>query len=337
MKNSPVILVVCSLVLGCQADAEVDPYETAAYESAVYGADPKADGPAEGATGALGLPKTASCPVTDLSDPGDPPAPGDETDPQDETDPTDTPGDGEPTDETDPQNETDPTDTPGDGEPTDETDPQDVPDDNDPVDETDPEGTDETDPTPETGTEPTEAPEDPCADALAESPWAPVYDLDLELVAFDDELRSPESYPRPRVDGFYMGGTEFWQQWAGGESPLFGYNGGTDRGKRCMAAAALRFQLLMQDPPEAMVRLRDESNWSGSFFNWVDDFSDPGSWGSGSGARLWAWRTGLIKFISQTDNDGSCYLPTRAMLESLAENCLSRAESGDGEIQGCRD
>ena len=103
-----------------------------------------------------------------------------------------------------------------------------------------------------------------------------------------------------------------------------------------MAAAALRFQLLMQDPPESMVRLKEESKWGGSFFNWVDDFSGENSWGNASGARLWAWRTGLIKFISQTDTDGSCYLPTRSMMESLAQDCLDRAAGSDGQIQGCR-
>ena len=106
-------------------------------------------------------------------------------------------------------------------------------------------------------------------------------------------------------------------------------------GRRCMAAAALRFQLLMADAPEFMVQLKEETNWGGSFFNWVDDYSNEDSWGNASGARLWAWRTGLIKFISQTDTDGSCYLPTRSMMESLAQNCLERAEAYSGEIKGC--
>jgi hypothetical protein len=188
---------------------------------------------------------------------------------------------------------------------------------------------DRTDPEPESEVEA------PCAEALADSPWAAVYDLDLGLVALGDELVSPESYPRPAVADFFMGGSEYWQKWSGGKGPLFGYNGGTEMGRRCMAAAALRFQLLMADPPESMVKLQEETNWRGSFFNWVDDYSHEDSWGNASGARLWAWRTGLIKFISQTDTDGSCCLPTRSMMESLAQNCLERAEAYSGEIQGC--
>ena len=275
MKIILTMLVTCVLAWGCQAD----PYDTEAYENGVYGAVPKGDGPTGGAAGALGLPNSASCPITDLSE-----LEG-ETDPATDPDP-----------ETDPATEPDP----------------------------------ETDPVPETEVE------DPCAEALADSPWAPVYDLELELVNLGDELRSPDSYPRPRVTSFGMGGSEYWQKWPGGQGPLFGYGGGSEQGRRCMAAAALRFQLLMADPPESMQELKANSNWSGSFFNWVDDYSNEESWGSARGARLWAWRTGLIKFISQTDRDGSCFLPTRSMMELLAEDCLRRAENSTGEIQGCQ-
>ena len=49
-----------------------------------------------------------------------------------------------------------------------------------------------------------------------------------------------------------------------------------------------------------------------------------------------AWRTGLIKWISQTNKDGSCYLPTLEMVESLSERCLQKAEDNVGEIVGCK-
>ena len=102
-----------------------------------------------------------------------------------------------------------------------------------------------------------------------------------------------------------------------------------------MQAAAIRFETIMADPPEQLVQLRDTTSWSGSFFNWNDDYSES-TWGDASGSRLWAWRTGLIKWISQTARDGSCYLPTRELVVRAAESCLALAESnGDGEIQGC--
>jgi hypothetical protein len=82
------------------------------------------------------------------------------------------------------------------------------------------------------------------------------------------------------------------------------------------------------------VTLRNDTNWGGSFFNWNDDYAEA-DWGDASGARLWAWRTGLIKWISQTARDGSCHLPTRDMVVRAATACLATGASADGEIQGC--
>mgnify|MGYP001316650264 CR=1 FL=1 len=168
------------------------------------------------------------------------------------------------------------------------------------------------------------------------NPFAPALDINLHLVSFPEDLEAP-NYDYPRVDsGFFLSGTEFWQKWPGGENPTYSYSEGSDYGRRCMYASALRFQALMENPPESMVQLRDESKWSGSFFNWNDDYGNEASWGDGSSARLWAWRTSLIKWISQTNQDGSCYLPTLDMLEILATDCKEEAEYSDGEIQGCR-
>jgi len=142
-------------------------------------------------------------------------------------------------------------------------------------------------------------------------------------------------YTPARVDtGFGLGGTEFWQKWAGGHNPTYSYGAGTEAGRKCMLASAIRFETIMSDPPESIVELRENSNWSGRFFNWNDDFSE-----SSSDARyavLWAWRTGLIKWISQTAQDGTCFLPTRDVVDRAARNCLSAASSDGGEIEGCQ-
>ena len=56
----------------------------------------------------------------------------------------------------------------------------------------------------------------------------------------------------------------------------------------------------------------------------------------GGDASLWAWRTGLIKWISATNQDGSCELPTLERVREAAQDCLdTAAANGDGEIQGC--
>ncbi|HJL19297.1 MAG TPA: hypothetical protein RMH99_26770 [Sandaracinaceae bacterium LLY-WYZ-13_1] len=166
-------------------------------------------------------------------------------------------------------------------------------------------------------------------------PWALARDVHVARVTLPEELEAPASYDYPSAEGFRLGGTEFWQQWPDGHSPTYSYTEGTEAGRRCMQASAYRFEALMADPPEALVRLRDESSWGGAFFNWNDDYVES-SWSDGSGPRLWAWRTGLIKWISQTNRDGSCYLPTRDLVERAAADCLDTAErNGDGEIQGC--
>ncbi len=135
--------------------------------------------------------------------------------------------------------------------------------------------------------------------------------------------------------GFSLGGTEFWQKWSGGHNPTYSYSDGSDAGRKCMQASAIRFQALMADPPGTYTYARENTNWSGSHFNWNDDYSDSNARGSASGATLWAWRTGLMKFISQTGKDGKCYLVTRAQVEAAGVVCAIKAEDNDGETKGC--
>ena len=172
-----------------------------------------------------------------------------------------------------------------------------------------------------------------CVDA--EDPFAEAYDVNLHRITF------PEGTPAPTYAAantsqtpFRLGGTEFWQKWSGGLNPTYSYYAGTSFGQRCMYASARRFEAIMAVAPESLASLRENSGWSGSFFNWNDDYSES-TWGDGNKARLWAWRTTLIKWISQTNLDGSCFLPTLSMVEALAENCANRAENSDGQIQGC--
>ena len=139
----------------------------------------------------------------------------------------------------------------------------------------------------------------------------------------------------PGVDAFNMNGWEWWQQWPGGFSPTFEYEEATPAGIVCSVASALRFAAVMHSPPEDIFRLLNETTWEGRFFNWNDDYSMPASEGDGSGAELWAWRDYLIKWISHTNRDGTCYLPTYGMLESAAANCLSVASGAAGNIEGC--
>lgn len=168
-----------------------------------------------------------------------------------------------------------------------------------------------------------------------EDPFAPALDVHAGAIFIDPAVPAPE-YVYPRTDGFTLSGTEFWQRWEGGHSPTFSYSAGTELGRKCMYASALRFEAIMDEAPESIVALKDQTNWSGRFFNWNDDYSHEEAQGRPRGAALWAWRTGLIKWISQTGADGTCYLPTLGAVQSAAANCSSRALRDDGEIEGCQ-
>jgi hypothetical protein len=166
-------------------------------------------------------------------------------------------------------------------------------------------------------------------------PFAMAWDVTAHRVTFPEGFVVDHYEYAHAAIGYSLGGTEFWQKWMGGKNPTYIFGEGTMLGKRCMAASAKRFEAIMADPPEGMVTLRAESNWNGSFFNWNDDYSQS-DWGDGTSARLWAWKTHLIKWISQTSKDGSCFLPTLEMVETAAANCMSKAESSNGEIVGCK-
>lgn len=171
---------------------------------------------------------------------------------------------------------------------------------------------------------------------VAADPYAEARDVTKAHISFPAGTPAPTSYDYPDGGEFNLGGTEFWQKWTGGHNPTYNFEDGTDAGRRCMQAAAIRFETIMADAPAELVKLNADTSWGGSFFNWNDDYSDPTAYGDASGARLWAWRTGLIKWISQTAKDGSCFLPTREMVIEAATACLATGASNAGEIQGCR-
>ncbi len=174
------------------------------------------------------------------------------------------------------------------------------------------------------------------AEGCRPDPYIDARDVTLAVVTFPAGTVAPTSYDYPEGNGFNLGGTEFWQKWSGGHNPTYSFGEGTDAGRLCMQASAIRFETIMKDPPSELTKLAADTNWSGSFFNWNDDYSDASASGDARGARLWAWRTSLIKWISQTAKDGSCFLPTRALLITAATACLETAvRNATGEIQGC--
>jgi hypothetical protein len=160
-------------------------------------------------------------------------------------------------------------------------------------------------------------------------------DVTLRKITFAPGTPAPTDYAYPEGGDFDLGGTEFWQKWSGGHNPTYSFEEGTDAGRLCMQASAIRFETIMREPPAELVALADSTNWDGSFFNWNDDYSNESAFGSASGPRLWAWRTYLIKWISQTGKNGECFLPTRDLVIRAATACQATAGGAMGEIQGC--
>ncbi|MBX3191868.1 MAG: hypothetical protein KF819_33060 [Labilithrix sp.] len=166
-----------------------------------------------------------------------------------------------------------------------------------------------------------------------------VGNVDEEHVVLDRRYKAPtrSASSGARLGGASLYGVDWFQKWPGGLSADHGWDNGTEAGKRCMWAAVLRFEAIMKEPPEELTAfLAEYSRWGGSFYNWVDDYSKPESYGDASGARLWAWRTGLSKWISAAAKDGSCYLPTKQMLVNYAQACNRHQASNAGEMQGCQ-
>ena len=171
-----------------------------------------------------------------------------------------------------------------------------------------------------------------------------VKDVEQEKVTFSSRVKAPSASPGSgaRHEHASLYGVDWFQKWPGGVSADHGWENGTEIGKRCMWAAVERFDAIMKEaPPELVEFVAGYDRWSGSFYNWVDDYSGQdesgqGASGDASGARLWAWRTGLSKWISQAAKDGSCYLPTRTMVVDYVKACKEHQAANDGEMQGCQ-
>ncbi|MFT5357259.1 MAG: hypothetical protein ACI9KE_004493 [Polyangiales bacterium] len=176
----------------------------------------------------------------------------------------------------------------------------------------------------------------------SEDPWAGAKDVNLHHVEFTDATPIPVSFRRPDAGPVSLSSAEWWQRWDGGATQSFSWNEGTDYGKRCSQASAIRLEALWNYADEdgnllgreAFEDLLNGSGWRGTMYNWAEDVSEGGR-ASFDPASMWAWRTGAIKWISVTRADGSCDLPTLDLLQRFSATCLERAGE-DGEIQGCR-
>lgn len=166
-------------------------------------------------------------------------------------------------------------------------------------------------------------------------------DVEADHIVFPAGTEAPKGSPSsgyrsPKGPSLY--GVDWFQKWPGGVSADHDWSKGTEIGKRCMWAANLRFEAIMKNPPAELVAfLAEYTKWSGSFYNWVNDYSKPESSGDARAPSLWSWRTGLSKWISEAAKDGSCYLPTRSMVVKYVATCKAYAAEHNSEMQGCEE
>jgi hypothetical protein len=171
-----------------------------------------------------------------------------------------------------------------------------------------------------------------------EDPWAPAKDITRMRVTFDDRTPIPESFTRADgISPLSLSSPEWWQRWSGGATQSFSWDAGTDYGKRCGQASAIRLQAIWESDEgrAAFTALLDGSGWGGTMYNWTEDVSQGGH-PVFSPATMWAWRTGAVKWINVVHPDGSCDLPTLDLVQRFSETCLAQAARDDGAIQGCR-
>lgn len=170
-----------------------------------------------------------------------------------------------------------------------------------------------------------------------------VHDVDQEHVTFAPSVRAPRESAASgaKAGKTSLYGVDWYQKWAGGRASDHDWAIGSEFGKRCMWASVARFEAIMAAPPSELTTFLGEyGKWDGSFYNWNDDFGGSSAegkaaFGDAKGARLWAWRSSLVKWVSATAKDGSCYLPTRTMLMDFVTTCKAHAADNNGEMQGC--
>lgn len=136
--------------------------------------------------------------------------------------------------------------------------------------------------------------------------------------------------------GFSYGGCEYWP-FAVSASPypdhiVWGCSpGSSPEANACMAAGMRRLAVILQDPPQELLDLKAQRGIS-SFFNWNNDYYGAPDGRQGT-ERLWLYNGSLIKWITMTDRDGSCRLPTREDLIDFAKGCLEATPGADGRIR----
>jgi hypothetical protein len=179
---------------------------------------------------------------------------------------------------------------------------------------------------------------DPCA---CPSTCASMTEPDKKAVC--NPAPAPADVPGGITIGkFQVTGFEYWQWKKGdhvydnGASVAWGYNGEgepqakppvlpTDQSRACMAEAnKVLIDILTNDVPPELEAFRAKTGVK-AFWQWNNDMT-----GTKAGVEvpdqyqsLWLYDKRLIKWMSHTNRDGTCRLPTKADLVKFAKGCIT--------------
>lgn len=151
---------------------------------------------------------------------------------------------------------------------------------------------------------------------------------------------APDNQPAgQKIGAFQISGYEYWQwkkedPYNGGKAVAWGYNGDgepdtgvkpTDKSRACMAEARKVLEdILTNDLPPELEAFRAKHGVN-AFWQWNNDMTDaaPAVRVPKNYESLWLYDKRLIKWMSHTERDGSCRLPTRADLVKFATGCMT--------------
>ena len=142
------------------------------------------------------------------------------------------------------------------------------------------------------------------------------------------------------IKNFGISDFEYWP-WKEPE-PIYpdkvqwGYGAGSPAAKKCTTEARkVLWNILKNDVPPELEELRQAHPEVDTFYNWNNDMTDapksvklPALY-----EGLWLYEKTLIKWMSHTERDGTCRIPTREDLVVFAKGCLKtypNCDSGKG-------
>lgn len=181
---------------------------------------------------------------------------------------------------------------------------------------------------------------DPCAcPASCDSPSEKSWKICNPPAAAPDPAKVP---PVEKIGAFSIGNFEYWPYKFPNPYPdntICGFNGEQECGwngpakgpppeaaKKCMFEARKVLVDILKNPPPELVALKSKRGVF-KFWNWNNDMTDAPAKRVASSRYLWLYDGtrgdgGLIKWISETERDGTCHLPTRESLVKFASNCV---------------